>query len=468
MSLFSGVAGLDLGIRRWARPVLYCELEAFAAAVLVARMEEEALDLAPVFSDVRRLDATRWRGSVDLVVGGWPCVGHSQAGKRKGLADPRSGLWRHYARIVGEARPTFVFAENVSSLVGSGLDVVLQDLSSLGYDAVWNHFTATQVGAPHRRSRIFLLAWRRELADAQRAGLEGRALEHAREEREAAERGGRPVGDADDARGRGRSKGARREARDGAARPGSVGDSSGVRRHEGERREREEGRRPEPRHAGRQDVADSDGFRERQQDDEVEAQRGARPWADAGRGGELPLAYSDRERFDRQRRDADPRGERQAQRNDTDGRRSARSLADAVCRELRDESGWSGRSGREDEAELGELGEDVADAYGERRQGDGLHVEGREGHVAADAQGSRARGGGRSSFPPGPDRIHEWDGPKPAFRRAPRESAGGVDASSPVAFREDRLRALGNVVLPAQAELAFRTLWRVAFGEAPP
>jgi DNA (cytosine-5)-methyltransferase 1 len=121
-------------------------------------MEEEALGEATVHADVRTFDGRPWRGKVDLVAGGFPCVDVSLAGKGAGLDAPRSGLWFEFARIVREVEPRYVFVENVPGLVNRGLDRVLGALAELGFDAEWGLFSAAEVGAPHLRKRLFLLA----------------------------------------------------------------------------------------------------------------------------------------------------------------------------------------------------------------------------------------------------------------------------------------------------------------------
>ena len=168
ISLFSGVGGLDLAVRvaiPSARTVCYVEGEAFAAAVLVARMQEGSLDEAPIWSDVCTFDGRPWRGAVDLIAGGFPCQDLSSAGKRRGLDGERSGLWWQYHRIVAEVQPRWVFVENVEGLAARGLGDVLEALSDIGYDAEWGVLAAAEVGAPHRRRRLFILAWRRDVAD---------------------------------------------------------------------------------------------------------------------------------------------------------------------------------------------------------------------------------------------------------------------------------------------------------------
>ena len=202
LSLFSGGGGLDRGVKLAApsaRVVGYVEREAFACAALVSQMEKGGLDPAPVWTDVATFDGRPWRGVVDLVAGGFPCQDISNAGKRAGLAGARSGLWRHFARIVGEVAPSLVFVENVAALVKRGLDQVLADLAALGFDAEWGCFRASDVGAPQGRARLFLLAYARGRTSAGWRGagnvagetraLEGQGRQRQRSGDAAADRG---------------------------------------------------------------------------------------------------------------------------------------------------------------------------------------------------------------------------------------------------------------------------------------
>ena len=148
----------------------YVEREAFAAALLVARMDDAALDRAPVWDDVASFDGRPWRGGVDIVVAGYPCQPFSVAGRRLAAADPRH-LWPHVARIVGEVGPPFVFLENVAHHLRLGFPEVAGDLVGLGYRLAAGLFTAAEVGAPHRRERLFILAHREGDADADPARL---------------------------------------------------------------------------------------------------------------------------------------------------------------------------------------------------------------------------------------------------------------------------------------------------------
>ena len=159
-SLCSGYGGLDLALRSafGARTVVYVEREAYAAAVLAARMESGDLDQAPIWADLVTFDGKPWCGAVDLVCAGFPCQPHSVAGQRKGLADER-WIWPEIARVIREMGPWLVCLENVPGLVGSGgLDACLGDLAALGFDAEWGCLRASAVGAPHERERVFILA----------------------------------------------------------------------------------------------------------------------------------------------------------------------------------------------------------------------------------------------------------------------------------------------------------------------
>jgi DNA (cytosine-5)-methyltransferase 1 len=154
-SLFSGIGGLELGLERAGLgPVKFqVEIDPYCRAVL-----------AKHWPDVERFDDVRTVGRgnlapVDVICGGFPCQGISAAGKGLGLADPRSGLWTEYARIVGEIRPRYVVVENSPMLAGRGLDRVLADLADLGFDAEWFPLAACEVGAPHERERVFIVAY---------------------------------------------------------------------------------------------------------------------------------------------------------------------------------------------------------------------------------------------------------------------------------------------------------------------
>ena len=172
LSLCSGAGGLDLGLQiamPCVRTIGLVERDAFAAAILVARMQDRSLDDAPIWDDVGTFDGRPWRGSVDIVTAGYPCQPFSVAGKRRGADDPRH-LWPHVARIIGECQPPFVFLENVAHHLRLGFPEVASGLVGMGYKLAAGLFTAAEVGAPHKRERLFILAIREgdELADPTR------------------------------------------------------------------------------------------------------------------------------------------------------------------------------------------------------------------------------------------------------------------------------------------------------------
>jgi DNA (cytosine-5)-methyltransferase 1 len=156
-SLFSGIGGFDLGLERAGMRVVWqCESDDFCRRVLAKHWPD-----VPCFEDVRDLRGTGREAvaSVDVLCGGFPCQDLSYAGKGAGITGARSGLWSEYARLIGELRPRYVVVENVSALLARGLSVVLGDLAALGYDAEWDCIPASAVGAPHRRDRIWLVAY---------------------------------------------------------------------------------------------------------------------------------------------------------------------------------------------------------------------------------------------------------------------------------------------------------------------
>ncbi len=140
------------------RTVCAVELDSYCRRVLLARQRDGMLGRFPVWDDVRTFDGRPWRGSVDVVSGGFPCQDVSSAGRGQGLAGARSGLWFEMLRVVGEVRPRFVFAENSPHLRTRGLGTVIEGLAGLGYDARWGVLGARHVGAPHRRDRMWILA----------------------------------------------------------------------------------------------------------------------------------------------------------------------------------------------------------------------------------------------------------------------------------------------------------------------
>lgn len=161
LALCAGVGGLELGLTiaepRY-RTVGYVERDAFAAATLVARMGDEALDRAPVWSDLATFDGRPWRGKVDILTAGYPCQPFTFSGRRKGAEDPRH-LWPHVRRIAQEIRPRAIFCENVEGHLSLGFPVVAGDIRAMGYELRAGLFSAAETGAGHIRRRLFILAY---------------------------------------------------------------------------------------------------------------------------------------------------------------------------------------------------------------------------------------------------------------------------------------------------------------------
>lgn len=159
LALFAGVGGGILGgtLLGWST-VCAVEIDPYCRSVLLARQYDRCLPKFPIWDDIRTFDGRPWQGSIDVITGGFPCQGISSAGARKGLADSRSGLWFEMLRVIGEVRPKFVFAENSPHLRTKGLGVVVNGLTSLGYDVKWGVLGAWHAGAPHKRNRMWILA----------------------------------------------------------------------------------------------------------------------------------------------------------------------------------------------------------------------------------------------------------------------------------------------------------------------
>lgn len=165
-SLCTGYAGLDLAVNAvlGAHLAWYAEVDRHACTVLAHRFPG-----VDNLGDIRTVDWTQV-ASVDIVTAGFPCQDISDAGKREGIRGASSSLWRSVTDAVRHLRPRLVFVENVAALLRRGLDAVQADLAALGYDTSWICLRASDVGAAHRRDRLFLLAARRDLLNQHGGG----------------------------------------------------------------------------------------------------------------------------------------------------------------------------------------------------------------------------------------------------------------------------------------------------------
>ena len=454
LSTFSGIGALDLAVSSalralgfGARACCYCEREAHAAAALVARMEDASLDPGPVWDDIRTFDGRPWCGLVDLLIGGPPCQPYSLAGKRRGCVDRRSygagdGPIPHLLRVIAECRPSVVFLENVPAwLSGGHFRRFGEELSGLGYAIEEPLFFAAQdVGAPHRRERVFVMAHRDS----------PRKQKPARAEREV-ELGAAGAGDIVGHHARidqrhdrtrdGESQEPHRGSGCGLAGPGfAMGDSccAGSPIDAGWRGD----------HAEKFAPSFGDG----------------RNMADLADSGCRPAARTQ------------PESERGC-RDAPDHQHGGEAMADDEHRRRNEGAQAAGRTARSDALGSGEcVGAQAfphadGSGCGERRLAEGEHE-------IADQ--------GDPLFPPGVDdprwmeiiRALRWD-LLPAFNPAALEEElsrygrhDGFEEAQRLlrrmadgnAHRVVRLRAVGNAVVPLQAALAFYILWSRAFG----
>ena len=159
LELFAGLGGFSLGLERTGgfETVAFCEIEEFPRRVLAKHWPK-----VPQYHDVRELTAdilARDGITVDVITGGFPCQDLSTSGTGLGLDGKRSGLWHEYARLIGEIRPRFVIVENSPELLDGWLGDILGALASFGYDAEWHIIPAYWLGAPHKRERLWIVAY---------------------------------------------------------------------------------------------------------------------------------------------------------------------------------------------------------------------------------------------------------------------------------------------------------------------
>lgn len=166
LSLCSGYDGIGMGLRGIfpaLREIAHVEIEAYAIANLVAKMEESKLPPAPIYTDIKTFPFASFRGCVDILSGGFPCQPFSTAGKRRASEDPRH-LWPYIKDGIGLCRPRMVLLENVEGIISSKmpdgqsvLHHVLTELEGLDYRTTAGVFSAAEVGASHQRKRVFIL-----------------------------------------------------------------------------------------------------------------------------------------------------------------------------------------------------------------------------------------------------------------------------------------------------------------------
>ena len=420
ISICAGAGGLDLGFRLAhpaARAICYVEREAFPVVNLVAAMEADLLDAAPVWDDLQTFGGGPWRGVVDWLIGGIPCQPHSVAGKKRGAADERN-LWPDARRVIAECLPGAIFLKNVPGITRYYFDTIGPELRGLGYRTEEGLFSAEEVGAPHIRERFFVLGYadRKVLGFAER-GMEGHLL---------------PAG----------------ERNEGGVGAGALGDQLAT--------------------AALGPLAVAGGNRRGRRHD---SGQGSGPVADDLLSPALPgrsLAHCDDERC--RRDDHLQRRQSEALRSGADvadgdgvgrgqGARTAPPGRPQPAQRGEDVADGDGNAGSlhlrpwqpgHPQSETGRSGADVSDPFGQRRQG-----------VRRPGEGSPQQELG-SLFPPGPDDLESWarvlaEMPEiePAFCSLADGVAWWLDAT---AQRTERLRVLGNGVVPLVAAHALLTL----------
>ena len=157
LDLFAGIGGFALaaaqaGLKFDAH--YYSEIDTYASAVYSKRFPN-----AIALGDIRDIDGYSLPDGEWIIAGGFPCSDISVAGYQAGLAGKRSGLWYEYARLISELRPQYAVVENVGNLARLGLREILGSLAKIGYDAQWQDIRASDVGAPHQRERIWIVAY---------------------------------------------------------------------------------------------------------------------------------------------------------------------------------------------------------------------------------------------------------------------------------------------------------------------
>ena len=197
LDLFSGIGGFSLGLEAAGmETVAFCEFDEHARKVLKKHWPD-----VPIHNDVRELDGTEYRGTVDVVCGGFPCQDLSNAGKKAGITGDRSSLYRVMLRIISECLPRYAIFENVSALLtgdsGRWFAQFLYDLAEIGYDAEWHCISASELGAHHHRDRVWIIAYPNnngQLATKERESTQERSDSYATRQKSAeqSERCGTP------------------------------------------------------------------------------------------------------------------------------------------------------------------------------------------------------------------------------------------------------------------------------------
>jgi DNA (cytosine-5)-methyltransferase 1 len=154
-SLFSGIGGIELGLERTRgfKTIWFSDIEPYTEEIRKRHWPE-----AKELGDITKI---KWQAvtAPEVLTGGFPCQDISSAGKQAGIKGKKSGLWKEYLKAISILRPKYIIAENVAALLNRGIETILSDLAKIGYDAEWHCIPASKLGSPHRRDRIFIIAY---------------------------------------------------------------------------------------------------------------------------------------------------------------------------------------------------------------------------------------------------------------------------------------------------------------------
>ena len=155
LDLFSGIGGFSLGLEKtgFFKTEMFCEIESHCVKVL-----DKNFPQVPIFKDIKSLSVKK--NQFDVFTGGFPCQDISIAGKNAGINGEKSGLWKEYKRLIKQGKPKYAIIENVYALLGRGIEIILQDLAEIGYDATYTTYDTKYFGKPQRRRRVYIVAVR--------------------------------------------------------------------------------------------------------------------------------------------------------------------------------------------------------------------------------------------------------------------------------------------------------------------
>ena len=154
-SLFTGIGVFDLAAKEAGlNNIFQVEIDEWCQKVL-----QKQFPKTDKYLDINEFNAKKYRGSINILSGGFPCQDISISGRGEGINGSRSGLWSKYSRIISEVLPGYVLIENSPQITKKGFEKILHDLSEIGYDAEWESFFASEFGKCHYRERIYVLAY---------------------------------------------------------------------------------------------------------------------------------------------------------------------------------------------------------------------------------------------------------------------------------------------------------------------